>query len=174
MIYEILDNVGFYGPYILFAISLMLIKKRNVFFYLYIAGFVANYGLNYLLKNGLKQPRPDSDVHLLNVMKNDGRPIDVHLYGMPSGHMQESLYSLVFIALVTKKKNYVLAYAALSLMTAIQRFVTRKHSILQLIVGSGVGSFMGWLFFTLAEKEIKGKSFEKADDYNLVKEGFVN
>ena len=180
MIETILDRLGFYTPYILFFLSLIVIKKRNVFFYYYVGGFLLNYVLNVTLKGFLKQPRPDSNVELLNIMKQDGRPVHPQMYGMPSGHAQESFYSLLFVYGLLRKtakkenKYWILVFALLCIITVCQRAMTKKHTVMQIVVGMIVGSMAGIFFYKMAEMQVKGENIRKEDDNNEVVEGFVN
>jgi membrane-associated phospholipid phosphatase len=181
MIESILDRLGFYSPYILFFLSLIVIKKRNVFFYYYVGGFLLNYVLNVTLKGFLKHPRPDSNVELLNIMRQDGRPVHPQMYGMPSGHAQESFYSLLFVYELllkgtTQKENkyWIIVFALLCIITVFQRVMTKKHTIMQIGVGMIVGGMVGIIFYKMAEMQVKGENLRKEDDNNEVVEGFVN
>jgi membrane-associated phospholipid phosphatase len=180
MIEITLDRLGYYTPYILFFLSLIVIKKRNVIFYYYIGGFLLNYVLNVILKGFIKQPRPDSNVELMNIMKNDGRQVHPQMYGMPSGHAQESFFSLLYIYWLTKdnpnkqNKNFLFVFGLLCIIMMFQRVMTKRHTIFQIGVGAIVGGFLGTFFYKMAEQQVKGKEREKGDDNNRIQEGFVN
>jgi len=180
MIEITLDRLGYYTPYILFFLSLIVIKKRNAFFYYYIGGFILNYVLNVQLKAILKQPRPDSNVALLNIMKQDGRYVHPQMYGMPSGHAQESFYSLLYVCWLIKdkldkqNKNILFVFGLLCIIMMFQRVMTKKHTILQIGIGSIVGGMVGIFFYKMAEQQVKGIDREREDDDNEIQEGFVH
>ena len=65
--------------------------------------------INYILKGVFKQPRPIDDKHLFNLEKMYRSVLTFENYGMPSGHAQTMIYSLVFVSfalLSTKNKVY--------------------------------------------------------------------
>jgi membrane-associated phospholipid phosphatase len=180
MIEITLDKLGYYTPHILFFLSLIMIKKRNVIFYYYIGGFLLNYLLNVMLKGFIKQPRPDSNVELLNIMKNDGRHVHPQMYGMPSGHAQESFYSLLYVYWLTKdkpdkeNKNYLFVFGLLCIIMLFQRVMTKRHTTMQIGVGAIVGGMIGTFFYKMAEQQVKGVERGKQDDNNQIIQGFVN
>jgi membrane-associated phospholipid phosphatase len=184
MIVTTLDRLGYYTPYILFFLSLIVIKKRNIFFYYYVGGFLLNYLLNITLKGFLKQPRPDSHVALLNIMKQEGRYVDPQMYGMPSGHAQESFFSLFYVFWLLKnkenktKQQWLGVFGLLCLITVFQRVMTKKHSVMQIMVGSIIGGMVGTLFYKMGEFQVKGEDKDKdrgsKEDNNQILEGFVN
>jgi membrane-associated phospholipid phosphatase len=180
MIETSLDRLGYYTPYILFFLSLIVIKKRNVVFYYYVGGFFLNYLLNVTLKGFLKQPRPDSNVELLNIMKQDGRHVHPQMYGMPSGHAQESFYSLLYVVWLfknnPKKQNqyWFLIFGALCVIMLFQRVMTKRHTVTQIVVGAVLGGIVGTVFYKMAELQVKGEDREKIEDNNEIVEGFVH
>jgi len=87
------------------------------------------------LKSVLKEPRPSqSTVYVVSACQ----------YGMPSGHAANCLFCTTFIQLAWNQPTWTLAYFGLSLLSMIQRYVDREHSMLQLVVGAGIGMVMGW------------------------------
>ena len=178
-ILALLDFVGIWTSFILCILSVWMIQKRSVYFYYYIGGFIFNMVLNAILKSIWKQPRPDSDVSWLKIMETDGRPVDAHMYGMPSGHAQESFFSLAFVYGMTqnktkhREKKLVWIFAALCALTVCQRVLTRRHTLLQVTVGALLGWGIGYGLYILATHQLKGDENEKPDDDNRIAEGFT-
>lgn len=173
--------VGSYGPTILFIISVVLLfalDKTKLLLY-YIAGFGINIILNILLKGLIKQPRPMNDNQLFNIINNKKHGlhfmdnIPFNAYGMPSGHAQLVLYSLIFIFLSLKTHRYIyfyliLLYALVCFITLYQRVAYDFHTIFQVIVGSLLGLMIGGFIYYIYLKNIAGIVKPKKDDYALV------
>ena len=66
-IQNIIDNIGFLGPFILLISSIYLLKNKSTLLTYYIIGYILNIGLNIILKYLLKQPRPSEDLKLFNI-----------------------------------------------------------------------------------------------------------
>jgi len=161
---HIISSIGFISPFILVINSIYLLwNKHNLIVY-YLIGLFFNSLLNYILKGIIKQPRPLENEKLINLALNNGRLFPYEIYGMPSGHAQASLYSTIFIWLVFKNKNILILYLLLTLLTMYNRINTKSHSIIQVIVGAIVGSIMGYFFFYITTKKIKGSFKPKEDD----------
>ena len=71
---------------------------------------------------------------VLKMILNGDRP-NGDKYGMPSGHM------LIYFYLFLTIKNLELKYLGLLLIiiTAIDKYISKEHSLVQLIVGSLIG-----------------------------------
>ena len=170
IITNLIYEIGNYGPFILFFISLFLLyKKQNLLSY-YVVGIFINTIINLILKVTLQQPRPSEDPKLFNLALKKGKyffsnniiPLDI--FGMPSGHAQSCVFSTTFIFLTTKKINLFIIYILLSLLTIYQRVKYNYHTLFQVIVGSIVGFLFGYLFYYFSQENLKGLIREKKDD----------
>jgi membrane-associated phospholipid phosphatase len=95
---------------------------------------------------------------------------------MPSGHTQQTAFALT-IAYLFSKKNLYLSIGLL-ILTSIQRYVFRNHTLIQLIVGGIVGFGLGYICFyimcyieKIIEKIIKKteeKIIEKTEEKSLI------
>ena len=154
-----LSILGYQGPNILlFLIFAMLYFQHytNPNFYLAILIWqIASHLLNVVIKNTLRLPRPDINNSLSHSPDSIEVPtfsnyLTIHRkYGMPSGHAQAVWSELVFIALFFKNTRLTALAAGQTLLTMWQRYITRRHSIKQLAVGSFIGIAIGYLFYTL-------------------------
>ena len=73
-------------------------------------------------------------------------------YGMPSGHAQLTSSMMTFLILEFNNP-YINAIAVLQLLlTVIQRYVYRMHSISQLIAGTIIGCLSGGIFYIVFNK----------------------
>jgi membrane-associated phospholipid phosphatase len=114
----------------------------------------------------LKEPRPKKTKRVLEIaIANDyGMDYEYEKFGMPSGHAQVCAYSLAFITLVLNDPLISSIYLAISFLTFFQRYKYLDHSILQLIVGFIVGLCIGYMFYLIGNKFIKGNIKMRPDD----------
>lgn len=171
---ELIENVFFTicnnGIYILFLTTLYLLWSKQTLLRVYIIGFVLNLILNKILKIIIKQPRPSEDPKLFNVVLNHSkdlvlkRYLHYDIYGMPSGHAQESFYSTIFIYLTLQNSFVFGIYLLFSLLICFQRIYFRFHSLPQVFVGAVIGSVVSYVAFRVAQQTIKGKLMPRKED----------
>ena len=161
---------GSYGPLLLIFLSMYLLwDNHNLFFY-YTLGIFINTILNAILKAIIQQPRPREDVKKFNLALTNGKRfffkdgVPFNIFGMPSGHAQSAFFSTTFIYLSLRHENLFYFYLLFSLLILLQRVVFYYHTILQVIVGSVVGSCFAYFVYYLAREKIKGHITEKKDD----------
>jgi hypothetical protein len=107
------------------------------------------------------------DIKLINIAKNNGKNISYDVYGMQSGHAQLSLYSTIFIYLVFNNIYLTLIYLIISLFTLNHRVKFKKHTVLQVFIGSFIGIIVSYFIYEMTKKNISGKWIKKKDDYAL-------
>ena len=164
---KITDTIGYFGPQILFLTTFFILYKKIKLLQIYIFGYIINILLNIVLKGVIKEPRPSEDKHIFNIWLNNVMKADRNWYdhfGMPSGHAENVFYSTAFIFFSIKNFYWMLFYLIISLNTIYQRVKYKNHTISQVIVGSIIGSIIGWMFYYLAIRSIKGKMKLKDDD----------
>ena len=165
-----LDLVGEFGPFILFVITLFLLRHKNNLFSYYLYGFFLNAMLNLLLKAIVKQPRPLHDPSVLKAridLNNTNRfvyVVPVDIFGMPSGHAQSALFSTCFVFLALRDIKISLFYLLVSILTIFQRVNNYFHSVTQVVAGAIIGILFGFSVYYLASSHIVGKLLSKADD----------
>jgi membrane-associated phospholipid phosphatase len=167
---NVLYELGGYCPLILLLLSWYLLWEHNNLFFYFNVGLIANAILNTILKGLIQEPRPIFDSEKINLLKRhakefflqNGIPFD--MFGMPSAHAQSSFFMTVFIYLSLKHTNLLYLYLAFSLLICYQRVTTEYHSLLQVIVGSVVGSIFAYIVYQLAREKIKGRIRERYDD----------
>ena len=165
-----IKTIGQYGPLILILYSIFLLWNHHNLFFYYTIGIFVDSLLNIILKGIIQLPRPSEDPKLFNLaLKNgkrfifkNGMPHDI--FGMPSGHAQSSFFSTAFIYLSLKQTNLLAIYLLISLITLWQRVIDNYHTVLQVIVGSIVGTIFGYFVYYLSQKKIKNRIREKKDD----------
>jgi membrane-associated phospholipid phosphatase len=158
------DYIGLYAPEILFLLSLFLFRNKLNYLTIYSAGYIFNFILNILLKLALKEPRPKKTKRVLEIAIANEYEYEYEKFGMPSGHAQRCAYSLAFITLVLNDPLVTSIYLAVTGLTFFQRFKYLDHSILQLFVGFCVGLSIGYMFYLIGNKYIKGNIKMRADD----------
>ena len=147
-----------YGNKILFFLTIVFLYDKKTYLWFYIVGAILNYVLNSILKLIFKQPRPDENMKLFRLEMNQRETIDwreYQRYGMPSGHSQETTFSLIYVMMVLQNTKITALFLIITLFTMFQRIYTNRHSILQVFIGSVMGLAMGYLFYFLASKHIR-------------------
>ena len=138
----LLDYIGFFGPVILFSISLWKLSTRIPFLYGYLGLFLASTLINKALKMVFKEPRPEGSKTII------GEPYQgADEYGMPSGHAQSVCFSATYLYLVTKNALWLALELCVLALTMIQRWKYNAHSVEQLIVGSLLGIVFAYVFY---------------------------
>ena len=140
--------IGYNGPVIIVIISTWLFRHLQKTLVLYYIGNVVCVFINIILKNIIKDPRPDGDETTLELLHNyeNQKRFDWDKYGMPSGHAQLMFYSVMFIYTSLHNLNWTLLCLALSINTIIQRYNNKNHTASQLLVGSIIGVCLGYIF----------------------------
>jgi membrane-associated phospholipid phosphatase len=169
-ILQSLDLVGEFGPFLLFIISMLLLRNKNKLFTYYVYGFFLNAMFNLLLKGIIKQPRPLHDPNVLKArveLNNSNRfvyVVPVETFGMPSGHAQSALYSTCFILLSLRDVKITLFFLLVCVLTMFQRVHQYFHTVIQVVVGTIIGIIFGFVVYYMANSHIVGKLFPRADD----------
>jgi membrane-associated phospholipid phosphatase len=167
----VFNYLGSNGPFILFFLSNFLLWNKHNLYFFYCIGIFVNTILNLIIKGILQQPRPSEDPTLFHLAINRGKrfifkdyfPHDI--FGMPSGHVQASFFSVVFIYFSLKNITVLYIYVFIAILTMSQRIVYNHHTILQVAVGAIFGSLFGYFFYYLAQQKLKGIMDIKPDDY---------
>lgn len=132
---------GFFGPYILTLISLFyIIKFHNKYVLLYIICQFFNVVLNFILKNLLKDPRPDNEEKFIDIQR-----LNIDKYGMPSGHAQTAWYNIGIIMLIDTPFYIKILSIIIACLTIYQRYIFNNHTILQLAVGTVIGLLVAFI-----------------------------
>jgi len=166
---SILCKVGNWGPVIIIWTSIYLLRDKGNMLYYYIVGLILNTILNLVLKITIQHPRPSVDIDKFNlVLQNfkDGlfkRGIP-DIFGMPSGHTQSIIFSTIYVFLSLKKRNILLFYLLVSLITMWQRVSCNHHTVLQVVAGFVVGSLFAYTIYNFARKNIIGLLRGRLDD----------
>jgi membrane-associated phospholipid phosphatase len=173
ILYICFKFIGIHGPVILLIFSIFLLKNKDTLLFYYLVGIFCNVILNLVLKALIKSPRPDEDpdkfelaIKHLNRTFKDGVPFNI--FGMPSGHTQNALFSTIFIYFAFRSKKLFFFYLLISFITLCQRVISRDHTLSQVIVGSFIGAFVAYYAYYLAQEKLKGKIRERKDDYGPI------
>ena len=153
---NILDQLGFYGPFLIILLCSVSLWGQNKFLFLYLIFSFVNIYFNRGLKMIFQEPRPKGFADEKNVTKDLEFYKNGDQYGMPSGHSNLSFYSIAYSYLVKKQINsYFLMEMTLALVTLAQRFKYKKHTLTQLFVGAIVGMIYAYVAFEISKIIIK-------------------
>lgn len=138
--------IGYYSGRIIFIMIICIFLYSNRFFwtYMYIVLYIINYYLILFLQKKWKDPRPTNGKQF---MEDEFHNSEV--YGMPSGHTQTVFCSLVFFYMITRSISWTLIMLFIAICTISQRLIYRKHTIYQIIMGSIIGSVLGYMMYFL-------------------------
>lgn len=134
-----LDYLGYWSPVILASIGIMNLPNTEIF----IALLIINIIINKVLKKWIRQPRPEGSETLYSWENYQ----DEEQFGMPSGHAELSSFSVSYLYWMQGSIAWLIVGIFLTIMTCIQRWRFKLHSIPQLAVGIAVGSAMGYLSY---------------------------
>jgi len=168
-----LNQIGRYGRHVAGALTVLILFKceKPVTLGYYALGAILNSIVNMILKITIKQPRPKHDKPDVNFLIQNDKRVSYDKFGMPSGHAQFMFYTLAFMALVMRAHKYywwiVTIMSLLAINTAIQRIQDNNHTVVQVIVGSIIGSIIGLGAYYITKSKLKGKMNLKEDDNAL-------
>ena len=165
---NMLRIIGRYGQYILNILSVFLLINKNTYLSFYIVGTIINTIINFILKYIFQDPRPDEDIPLFELALHNDKLIDVDRYGMPSDLSQSTGFSCIFIFLVNSNIYVRWIYLIVSLLTMLESYKSKKHTISQIIIGYFVGIIIGAIVYIISNKFIKGKITGKKDDFCFI------
>ncbi len=137
--------IGKNAPLLIIAYTgynLFFIKSR---LYLMLATVIFSYILNVALKQTIKEPRTEPNIF---------RESPTERYGMPSGHMQlfTAVSTVYWLSMRSHPVWEWIGIGGLMAISAAERWMNRKHSVAQMVVGAIVGTITGWMMYLVAQK----------------------
>ena len=133
--------IGYFGDSIAFLLVNLFLLNQPIFFIFYIIFAYLNILLNEFLTNKIKQKNPKNPIKFL---ESDTFP--KNRFGMPSIHSQNMFFSITYSFLVTKK---ILLLLLIGCIVIYERYVFRDHTMKQLIYGALLGSFIGYISYSI-------------------------
>jgi membrane-associated phospholipid phosphatase len=164
IIASIVDYIGYLGPFLLLASTLILLNNKGTLLSVYLVGYVLNLIINVILKALIKQPRPSEDLSVFNASVAHGKRISFDIYGMPSGHTTSVFYSTTFVFLALKRPVLSAIYLIISINTGYQRIKYKNHTLMQVICGAITGTIIAYIAYLFATKKLAGLLRNKKDD----------
>jgi membrane-associated phospholipid phosphatase len=158
------DYIGYLGPFLLLAATIILLKNKATLLSVYVVGYVLNLIINIILKALIKQPRPSEDLSVFNASVTHGKRISFDRYGMPSGHATSVFYSTAFIFFALKSPLLSIIYLIISINTGYQRIKYKNHTLMQVICGAITGTIIAYIAYLFATKKLAGLLRNKKDD----------
>jgi membrane-associated phospholipid phosphatase len=159
MLLSTIDLIGFYGPWFQGIINITQLITQRYYLIGYIVFAYINIFTNKWLKIHYKEARPSE-------VEESGLPIKIRdpdifgmpnadIYGFPSGHAQQIVYSVFYLYFVKRSTPFLLLGLFLTGLTVYQRWKFKRHSIKQLLVGSLMGIFIGYIGYYITSRVIK-------------------
>ena len=156
--------IGLYTPIIQVILTLFLLRNMPIYLRVYVAGTILNNIINIILKLTLKEPRPNNEQKAIEIGVVNGARIGFDKFGMPSGHAQNCGYNLASIILTLHNQFVTTLFASITVISLLQRYLYKNHTVLQLIVGFFVGIGLGYVMYLIGTKYIMGNIKMKKDD----------
>jgi membrane-associated phospholipid phosphatase len=126
-----------------------------VYFLAFVIVFLLSGWVNHaVLKDYINDPRPADSTPFLA-----SEHFKKRVNGMPSGHAQQTAFSLTFAYLLTGRRFY--ESLAIFSITIIQRYVFKNHTAQQLFVGSILGFMIAYLTVYVLNKWKEHKNRDK-------------
>lgn len=159
MLLSSIDLIGFYGAWIQGIVNISQLITQKYYLIGYLVFAYINVFTNKWLKIHYKEPRPSNT-------EESGIPIKIRdpdifgmptadIYGFPSGHAQQIVYSVFYLYFVKRSPLFLFAGLFLTGLTVYQRWKFKRHSIKQLVYGSLIGAFMGYIGYFTTSRFIK-------------------
>jgi membrane-associated phospholipid phosphatase len=165
---DIMIYIERYGFIILILLSIFELSNKQIYLFFFNIGLAINTIINLFLKIIIKEPRPSNNSKLDELVKKNNYLYDIEKYGMPSGHAQNLGFSCGFMFMFIKNSYLLYIYLIICILTLFQRYKTKKHSILQLIIGFILGFIIGYSLYKFGNHYLKGKLNHKKDDYAFI------
>jgi membrane-associated phospholipid phosphatase len=146
---DMFDMFGIYGIYgIVVYVSYRLFYRKSYLFAFWIC-LALNTQFVRLLKNWIKEPRPNADFRERFMVHSK--------YGMPSGHAQLYSYAMTYYWFTQKPASIheMLVLLFFYCITVAERYMNNKHSISQLVVGTVLGVLTGYISYWMAHHYLK-------------------
>jgi membrane-associated phospholipid phosphatase len=143
---HIIDTVGYYGPNLLFFVTLYFTWPSQPYFIAFLIGFFINLKINEVLKHWIREPRPKHDETL--VFKYEEPHKGPHLWGMPSAHAQMTFFAISYLYFVTKSAKILAFSTLIGINTVYQRYKSQVHTAKQLAAGTLIGIVLAYLTYT--------------------------
>jgi len=149
-----LDWIGYLGPFILMVINIYALWIQPYYLVGYFIFLFFSSIINRTLKYIYKEPRPMNEIPMEDIDIFNWTGVK-DIYGMPSGHAQSVSYSLMYLYLVQGSGYMALLNIIILGLTLFQRWNYRKHTIIQLLVGTIVGLTIGFLAFYIIKMNLE-------------------
>ena len=145
---NIMDVIGLTAPFILFGITIWLLRTQTPYLAGYVIFVALNSLLNQVLKLWIKEERPTKNgVALRHVIEG---------YGMPSAHAQSSFFSIMFLYLVNRSIKWLIFGLFIGALTLYQRWKYKMHSVEQLGIGMVIGIGFSIMSYQIIYRKIQG------------------
>ena len=135
---QIGEGLGFYGPLLVIVCVLMALRNMPQYALLYLVFVFINNCMNRLLKLMFMQDRPPGSVPFSKYETYRG----AEHYGMPSGHASSVAFSWMFLYLLKPHSWWLLVTGFIGVLTCIQRWKYKRHSVEQVVAGLFSGGAM--------------------------------
>ena len=153
---KILDTIGYIGPLIILLINIYSFFYRKPYLFAYLISIFVNSLINSTLKSIYQIPRQSNQIYFSKYENFEG----VNAYGMPSGHAQSVSFSTMYLYLAQVNSYFVIISLFICCLTFIQRYKYRRHTAIELLVGSFIGICFAYIVFHSTTYYLETQTYE--------------
>lgn len=152
-----IETIRTYNDFILLVASLFILKSTTFYSMIFVIGYFVNWLLNYVLKRVYAIPRPfvDKEIFYRDLKykyDNNIFYIPFELLDFPSGHIQRTLFTVIFMFQFPLTNPQYLFYIFMTFANIYAIYVKNERSIGAGIVGALLGIFMGYSCYNIGKK----------------------
>lgn len=167
----ILNNMGIYGPQLMFVLSLPFLWTKRILLNYTFIGICLCVMLNMILKFVFHCPRPgNNNACFAAIVKRTTflESFESDPYGFPSGHSQTAAFIATMIYHAFGLKPITMLTALYTVFIMWQRVYSGKHYVYQVIGGAITGVVVATGVYYSYKHSLMGRVRCKLDDWSRV------
>lgn len=169
---DLLYAIGYFSELLVAIIVCSMIYGDLIDLSFFIVILTLSGITNEYLKTIIKQNRPYNSMKFLNT-----EHFTKKVYGMPSGHSQNVVFSILYLFWTTHKfVPWVAMCVVIGILMFIERWLFHNHTAFQLIIGGVIGTALAYVVVGLRNylktyldiKPVKQKEQKEQKDEKIV------
>jgi len=162
---DLLYAIGYFSELLVAIIVCSMIYTQPVDLTIFVVVLAFSGITNKYLKTIIKQNRPYNSMKFLNT-----EHFTQKVYGMPSGHSQNVVFSILYLFWTTHKfVPWTAMCTVIGILMFIERWFFHNHTPFQLIMGGVVGAALAYVVVSLRDslkKHLEAKNIKHKEEKN--------
>jgi membrane-associated phospholipid phosphatase len=162
---DLLYAIGYFSELLVAMIVCSMIYTQPVDLIIFIVVLALSGVSNEYLKKIIKQNRPYNSMKFLNT-----EHFTKKVYGMPSGHSQNVVFSILYLFWTTHKfVPWTAMCTVIGILMFIERWFYHNHTPFQLIMGGIIGAALAYIVVSLRDslkKHLEAKNIKHKEEKN--------